>query len=62
MSVAGALAQFLTRTGAAELPPQTLDHAAMLIASTLSSAALGAGIESAAILRALARERGGAAE
>ena len=34
----------------------------MLIASTLASAALGAGIESATILRALARERGAAAE
>jgi 2-methylcitrate dehydratase PrpD len=62
MTVAGELADFLTRTAAADLPPQTLDHAAMLIASTLASAALGAGIESAAILRALARERGGAAE
>jgi 2-methylcitrate dehydratase PrpD len=62
MTVARELAEFLTRTEAADLPAQAVDHAAMLIASTLASAALGAGIESAAILRALARERGGAAE
>jgi 2-methylcitrate dehydratase PrpD len=62
MTVARELAEFLTRSEAADLPAQAVDHAAMLIASTLASAALGAGIESAAILRALARERGGAAE
>jgi 2-methylcitrate dehydratase PrpD len=59
MTVAGELAGFLTRVGPADLPPQAVDHAAMLIASTLASAALGAGIESSVIIRALARERGG---
>ncbi|HJU16397.1 MAG TPA: MmgE/PrpD family protein [Stellaceae bacterium] len=62
MTIARELAQFLTRTSAADLPAQAVDHAAMLIASTLASAALGANLESAAILRALARERGGTAE
>jgi 2-methylcitrate dehydratase PrpD len=62
MTVAGELADFLTRIGPSDLPPQAIDHAAMLIASTLASAALGMGIESAAIIRDLARERGGNAE
>ena len=59
MTIAGELAAFLTRVGPADLPPQAIDHAAMLIASTLASAALGAGIESSVIIRDLARERGG---
>jgi 2-methylcitrate dehydratase PrpD len=62
MTVAGELAEFLTRVGPADLPPQAVDYAAMLIASTLASAALGAGIESSVIIRDLARERGGIAE
>ncbi|MGA7862484.1 MAG: MmgE/PrpD family protein, partial [Stellaceae bacterium] len=62
MTVARELAEFLTRVGPADLPPQAVDHAAMLIASTLASAALGAGIESSVIIRDLARERGGIAE
>jgi 2-methylcitrate dehydratase PrpD len=62
MTIAGELAEFLTRVGPADIPPQAVDHAAMLIASTLASAALGAGIESSIIIRELARERGGIAE
>src|SRR5699024_5758149 len=45
-----------------DLPAQAVDHAAMLIASTLSSAAMGRGIQSAAIIRDMARERGGNAQ
>src|SRR5271169_2056770 len=59
MTVAGELATFLTRVGPNDLTPQAVDHAAMLTASTLASAALGAGIESSIIIRDLARERGG---
>ncbi len=59
MTVARELAEFLTRTSAADLPDQAIDHAAMLIASTIASAAFGSGLESAAIIRGLARERGG---
>ena len=59
MSVAGELAEFLTRTTPADLPHRAVEHAAMLIASTLASAALGTGLESAKIIRDLARERGG---
>ena len=59
MTVARRLAAFLTETRTADLPEQALDHAAMVIASTLSSAACGVGIESARIIRAMAHERGG---
>jgi 2-methylcitrate dehydratase PrpD len=59
MTVARRLAEFLTATKTADLPDQALDHAAMVIASTLSSAACGTGIESAQIIRAMAQERGG---
>src|SRR5712691_8195922 len=62
MSVARDLAEFLTRTSSADLPRQAVEHAAMLIASTLASAAMGAQLESAAIIRDLAGERGGARE
>ena len=62
MTVAGELAEFRTRVGSAELPRQALDHAAMLIASTLASAALGSEIQSSVIIRELAREHGGSSE
>ena len=62
MTVAGELAEFLTRAATADIPPRAVDHAAMLIASTFASAALGAGIASSVIIRDLARERGGIAE
>jgi 2-methylcitrate dehydratase PrpD len=60
MSVAGDLAEFLARANYRDLPPQTTEYAAMLIASTLASAACGREIASSTILRDLARERGGA--
>ncbi len=62
MTVARALAEFLTKVSYVDLPPKTVDHAAMLIASTIASAALGSGIASSTIIRALARERGGTPE
>jgi len=62
MTVARSLATFLTQVSYAELPPQTVEHAAMLIASTIASAAMGSGIASSTIMRALARERGGTPE
>ena len=57
MTVTRELAEFLVQVGATDLPPQAVDHAAMLIASTLASAALGAGIQSSVIIRDLARAR-----
>jgi 2-methylcitrate dehydratase PrpD len=62
MTVARELAEFLTRTTASDLPRQAVEHAAMLIASTLASAAMGVRLESSEIIRTLARERGGSPE
>jgi 2-methylcitrate dehydratase PrpD len=62
MTVARSLAEFLTQVFYTDLPPQTVDHAAMLLASTIASAALGSGIASSTIIRALAKERGGRPE
>ena len=62
MTIARSLAEFLTQVSYADLPPQTVEHAAMLIASTIASAAWGSGIASSAIIRALAREHGGTPE
>src|SRR5580658_10850823 len=59
MTVARELAAFLTETKTADLPEQALDYAAMIIASTIASAAFGTGIESAQIIRAMAQEKGG---
>jgi 2-methylcitrate dehydratase PrpD len=59
MTVARQLADFLTSTAVSDLPPPALDHAAMLIASTIASAAAGKQIISARIIRDLAHERGG---
>jgi 2-methylcitrate dehydratase PrpD len=59
MTVARQVAEFLSATTTADLPPRAIDHAAMLIASTIASAAHGAGLQSARIIRDLAREHGG---
>jgi 2-methylcitrate dehydratase PrpD len=59
MTVSRQLAAFLTETRTSDLPEQALENAAMVIASTLASAAFGTGIGSAQIIRALAQERGG---
>jgi 2-methylcitrate dehydratase PrpD len=59
MTIARQLAEFLTATTTADLPAQALDNAAMLIASTIASAACGNGLESARIIRSLARDHGG---
>jgi 2-methylcitrate dehydratase PrpD len=60
MSLAGDLAGFLAPLGYDDLPPRATDYAAMLIASTLASAACGKEIVSTRIVRELAREHGGA--
>jgi 2-methylcitrate dehydratase PrpD len=59
MSVARELADFVTRTIPADLPAQAMDHAAILIASTLASAAMGSGLESARIVKDMAQSLGG---
>jgi 2-methylcitrate dehydratase PrpD len=59
MTIARQLADFLAGVTVADLPPQAIDHAAMLIASTIASAAAGTRLASARIIRDMARERGG---
>jgi 2-methylcitrate dehydratase PrpD len=59
MTVARDLADFLVGTSTSDLPPQTMRHAAMIIASTIASAACGTKIQSARIIRDLTREQGG---
>src|SRR2546430_14523036 len=62
MTIARELAEFLTRTSVTALPGQAVEHAAMLIASTIASAAMGSNLESSTIIHAHARERGGIPE
>src|SRR5260221_819952 len=61
MSTARELAGFLSRITIADLPAQAVDHAAMLIASTIASAAMGSGLESARIVKDMAQSLGGSA-
>ena len=62
MSVASDLSAFITRQHYADLPPTAIEHAAMLISSTIASAGLGSTIESSRIIRALEVDRGGKPE
>jgi 2-methylcitrate dehydratase PrpD len=62
MSIAGALARFVTSTSVGDLSPLALERARMAIASTIASAAMGRDIVSSRIIRELARERGGTPE
>jgi len=59
MTVARDLAAFLVQTPYDDLPDQAVDHAAMIVSSTIASAACGKKIASAGIVGALAQERGG---
>jgi 2-methylcitrate dehydratase PrpD len=61
-TLAAALSRFLNGVKYSDLPPLAIDHAKMILASTLASAASGTGFESARIVRTLAKEQGGAAE
>ncbi|PYR97168.1 MAG: hypothetical protein DMG12_24735 [Acidobacteria bacterium] len=56
------LAHFLNRARFGDLPPKAIEHAKMIIASTLASAAPGSLIDSARIVRELVKERGGKPE
>jgi 2-methylcitrate dehydratase PrpD len=62
VSLAQELGAFVVGTPIDALPDVTLDLAAMLIASTVASAASGSGITSASIIRELAFDRGGRAD
>ena len=62
ITIARSLAEFVVKTNFDDLPVQTVDYAAMMIASTLASAAAGSEIPSAAIIRNLEKARGGTPE
>lgn len=62
MTLTETLGEFLISTRSDDLPERTIDLAAMIIASTLASAALGRNIESARIIRDLEADRGGRRE
>ena len=55
-------ARFLNTTAYTDLPPLAIEHAKMILASTLSSAAVGVTMDSARIQREIALEQGGTAE
>jgi 2-methylcitrate dehydratase PrpD len=57
-----ALARLLNATRFGDLPPTAIEHAKMIIASTLASAASGSLISSVRIVRDLAKEQGGRSE
>jgi 2-methylcitrate dehydratase PrpD len=62
MTIAQELAQFVVNTTHDEIPARALDYAAMLISSTVASAAMGASLESVRIMRSMLVERGGTGE
>ncbi len=51
------LTRFLSATRFGDLPPLAIEHAKMILASTLSSAAVGTTMDSAIIQRDLARNK-----
>jgi 2-methylcitrate dehydratase PrpD len=55
------LTRFLNAVDFADLPPLAVEHAKMIVASTLSSAAVGVPMASARIQRELALDQGGSA-
>ena len=57
-----ALARILNKPGFRDLPPEAIQHAKMIVASTLASAAAGRGIGSVHIVRELAEGQGGKPE
>jgi 2-methylcitrate dehydratase PrpD len=62
MSVVVELAEFLTEQGYSDLPPKAIDHAEMLLSSTIASASFGSTLASSRIIRSLEAERGGKPE
>ena len=59
MTIAETFADFLISTRFSDLPARTTDLAAMVVASTIASAAAGRSIDSARIVREIEVERGG---
>jgi 2-methylcitrate dehydratase PrpD len=61
-SCALTMARLLNRPRFGDLPPKAIEHAKVLVASTLASAAAGSTYSSARIIRDLAKEHGGKSE
>ena len=61
-TLAATLGAFAAETPARELPPLAIERAKMSLASTLASASVGHGIESARIVRSVEKASGGTAE
>jgi 2-methylcitrate dehydratase PrpD len=61
-SIAAQLAREISRFSHGDLPPLAIEHAQMMIASTLASAAAGRNIRSSRVVRELAKEQGGTPE
>lgn len=62
MTIAAELARNVLQFQYEDFPAQAVDHAAMMIASTIASAAAGQGIRSTQVVRALVKEQGGTPE
>lgn len=62
MTIAAELARNILRFRYEDFPAKAVDHAAMMIASTIASAAAGQGIRSTQVVRALVKEQGGTPE
>lgn len=62
MTIAAELAHNILNTTYDDLPDLAVDHACMMIASTIASAAAGQSIRSTGIVRALVRAQGGTPE
>jgi 2-methylcitrate dehydratase PrpD len=62
MTIAATLAEFATMTTFEDLPSCAVEHAKIIIASTIASAAMGREIGSTNVFREMAKERGGSAE
>ncbi len=56
------LAKFLNNTAYGTLPAKAIEHAKMILASTFASAAAGSAIDSARIIKQLAKDQGGKQE
>ena len=62
MTTAATLAKFATDTRFENLPPRAIEHAKVVMASTIASAGMGRDIDSARAFREMAQERGGTAQ
>lgn len=62
MTIAAELARNVCRYRYEDLPAKAVDHACMIVASTIASAAAGKDIRSARVVRELVKEQGGTPE